>query len=338
MDGFAHPSRDQWKRLYMKAAEINNKAPWQYLRNTDYITIRIPDREEPVYCTVMGAGGVCYGVGVYPDNDALDRMRQLIATRNFLQLKTFEQNCMICCFGNREDVRPPDREVMKKLNLRFRGKNQWIYFRAMEPGYSPWYLNHKQAELMIIALHQLSQVCDELQRGEIQVNFDAGETVLRTRNGKRWQTSVVPMPSLQVTTDELSLTDKRLITKLRQKNQLPRVLELDTGLIPTLLQDDVNSIPYAPRYTVLVDRKNGELLRQDITPPKEAFEDRIVSFLIDFILSMGRPAGICVRDENMRTLLHLICEEIDIRLSTVEEMHATNRYLHEMIPRLTQGA
>lgn len=35
------------------------------------------------------------------------------------------QRCLSCAFGDREDIEPPDREILHALNLRFRGRNQW---------------------------------------------------------------------------------------------------------------------------------------------------------------------------------------------------------------------
>lgn len=60
---------EQWRRLYEIAAALKNMEPWRVLWDTDIVTIQLPDRKEPVFCSVMGRGRECYGIGIYPGYD-----------------------------------------------------------------------------------------------------------------------------------------------------------------------------------------------------------------------------------------------------------------------------
>lgn len=71
------PTLQQWKELHEVAQGIKAMAPWDYLWDENFITIQLPGRDEPVYCSVMGGGGKCYGIGMYPGNEALTRLLRM---------------------------------------------------------------------------------------------------------------------------------------------------------------------------------------------------------------------------------------------------------------------
>lgn len=41
----------------------------------------------------------------------------------------------MCNYGNRDELIIKECDIIKKLDLKFRGKNNWIYFRIFESGY-----------------------------------------------------------------------------------------------------------------------------------------------------------------------------------------------------------
>ena len=137
--GQSEPTLAQWAELYEAARSIRQLAPWQYLWDSNLVTLMLPGREEPVYCSVMGRNGECYAVGVYPGYESImEYHRMARAPHDELSfISVFDQNCLTCYFGDREEVSPKEREIMKSLNLRFRGRNEWIYFRSMAPGLYP---------------------------------------------------------------------------------------------------------------------------------------------------------------------------------------------------------
>ena len=135
-------------------------APWRALHDTDILVLQLPGQNEPVYCSVMGSGDMSYGIAVYPGREAFVRLRRIIDQDAYSpELLMLEQNCLVCNFGDREEIEPRDRAVMKQLGLRFRGRGQWIYVRSMVPGQFPWFLDAEQAELLTAALQNLAMLC-----------------------------------------------------------------------------------------------------------------------------------------------------------------------------------
>ena len=48
------PTMEQWAKLYDAAITIKQQAPWETLWDTDLITILLPERDEPVFISVLG--------------------------------------------------------------------------------------------------------------------------------------------------------------------------------------------------------------------------------------------------------------------------------------------
>lgn len=72
------PALEQWKALYEVAENLKKLAPWRALSDTDILVLRLPGREEPIYCSVMGHGDVNYGIGVYPGYESYLRLMRIV--------------------------------------------------------------------------------------------------------------------------------------------------------------------------------------------------------------------------------------------------------------------
>ena len=133
-------SLELWRELYDLAVEIKKLEPWNYLWDMDLIEIQLPGYQEPVYCSVMGKGGQCYGIGLYEGSKGLADFN-MIATADEFMLPTAyvmgEQSNLSCYFGDREEVPREQKAVIKELGLKFRGRGQWIYFESYKKRYLP---------------------------------------------------------------------------------------------------------------------------------------------------------------------------------------------------------
>lgn len=172
------PTLEQWTQLYEVAKTVRRMEPWTVLGEEELITLMLPGWDEPVFCSVIGSCGECFGVSIYPGYIAIDSFYRLLNTSledKFNFLLGLEQNCLTCYFGDSKEVMPEDREVIKSLNLRFRGQKEWIYFRSLEQGCFPWFINSEQADLLIYALQNFVMAYTHI--GELKVKFDEGETL-----------------------------------------------------------------------------------------------------------------------------------------------------------------
>jgi len=330
------PSIEQWDRLYKAAATLKKMTPWDTFTDMDLITLEIPSETEPLFCSVMGSGKQCYGVAVYPGYESFSLLMALLESTDsdMLNPYTFEQQSLLCYFGDREDVSPIDREVMKQLGIKFRGRNHWIYFRSVQPGLLPWYITANQAELLAVALEGVAAVYSEYRVMNDRANFENGETLICSLSKKtgEWSTRIADLPKRIARYESWSLSDELMLARLKQKEQISMTVEMDTFYMPAPIQEKKDDVPVLPRLSVVMDRKSGMLLEHDIQagPSSPA---AILNCLVNFIMKNGRPTEICVRNKRIAHIIQNTCDRTGIYLSEgkgmplVDEFFANMEYL-----------
>lgn len=320
------PTQAQWAKLYEAAAALKQMAPWQALYDMDIITLLLPDRDEPVFCSVMGRAGECFGIGVYPGFSSLYPLQRMASSKSGLPaaMSAFSQDCLMCYYGDREEVRPEDRAVMQALGLKFRGRNQWIYFRSMKPGFLPWFLDAPQVTLMTQALQNLAMACSYILSGKIEIDFEAGETLLRFYSSQQgeWLNAAAPLPLGPHNEAYLEIQDEVLVARLKKQPRNTAKLELDAFYLPMPVQEKKTDAPRLPWMVVLADRPQRRPVDQHLLAPGETMENILADMLVQFILDEGRPAAVYVRDEQMGFLLEDTCKRIGIRLEVGKGMPA----------------
>lgn len=333
------PSLEQWEALYEVAGNLKKLAPWRSLRDTDILVLQLPGQNEPVYCSIMGNGDMSYGIAVYPGHEAFVRLRRIIEQDGHSpELLMLEQNCLVCNFGDREEIEAGDRAVMKQLGLRFRGRGQWVYFRSMVPGQFPWYLDAEQAELLTSALQNLTMLCLCYMEGKLKVDFDAGETLTRWYDPDKdmWMNAVIPMPAPRLERT-LDLQDELLLARLKRSKKTDTRLEADSFYLPIPVQEDRLSPPIGVHMALLVDKDAGLLLEQHIAGPDDADYTVAPSMLVNFIQEHGRPAAVYVRSDWLGALLRNTCKAIGVRLVEDKGVPVLDALLDDLMDSISGG-
>lgn len=249
-----------------------------------------------------------------------------------------EQNCLVCNFGDRDEIEAEDRAVMKQLGLRFRGQNQWIYFRSMVPGQFPWYLDAEQAELLTAALQNLLMLCVHYMEGNLKVDFEAGETLARWRDPETemWMNGVVPMPEPKLERS-MTLQDDLLLARLKRGKKTGNRLEMDSFYFPMPVQENKETPPYGVHMTLLVDKETGDILGEHIAGPDEQPLVIPPSLLVEYMQEHGRPAAVYVRSEWTGTLLRNTCKAVGVRLVEGKGVPVLDSFLDKMMGSLLLG-
>lgn len=315
---FAEPTLEQWAALYEAAGSLRALAPWRALWDTDILTLRLPGRDEPVFCSVMGQAGESLGVGIYPGYDAFARLGRVIEPENGTppEMVMLEQDYLACYFGGREELQPRDRGVIRELGLKFRGRDQWIFFRSIKPGRFPWYITGAEAELMAEALRNLVILCRSFLEGELKADFDGGETLVRSYSpeDRLWRNAAAPMPPIQCPVYVLELTDELLLARLKNRKKTRAHIELDAFYLPVPIREGRNFPVRAAGMAMLADRDSGMILDQRFVSPEKAREGAVLDLLAGYIQTHGRPAAVYVRNQQSACLLRDVCGKIGVRL------------------------
>ena len=247
-----------------------------------------------------------------------------------------EQECLMCHFGDREEVEQEDREIYKALGLRFRGRNEWIYFRTMEPGYFPWHIRAWEADLLIQVLQNLALAVTPLVSGDLKVNFDFGETIVRSYSQEEglWCNEVAKKPPRRVITPQLIVDNDVLITKLRKCKRTDTCLEFDISYLPAPIQENRGDRPFFPRFILLVSKNAGIVIDQHMADKDEAIETDILDMLTRYILKYGKPSSINIRDTRAAVYIGDFCKKTNIKLVEGEGIPVIDEFIFDLMDSL----
>jgi hypothetical protein len=198
----------EWSRLVESAVRIKQLAPWQWMSEDDVFGIMHPETGEIAFISVMGAFGLHVAVAVYlgapafarfialqhTPPDVLDEYPELLLEIPHLQAS----------FEDRDNLADWDRQLLRSLNLKFRGRKAWPRFQSFRPGFMPWRLESDEIRFLTLALEQLEQVAPRAREDRsFLLGEDTHPFFLRachTKEGKtgEWEDRYVRIPPPEV--------------------------------------------------------------------------------------------------------------------------------------------
>src|SRR5919199_91997 len=146
-------------RLYASAVRVKALAPWEWMTEADVFGVQNPETDELGFVSVMGMLGEHYAVSLYLGSKGLyefwvfEEIGHLASPEGLLEIPQLQAS-----FENRNELHNKDREVIKELGLKFRGRHAWPMFRSYRPGFAPWFVEAEEARFLTYALDQLLDV------------------------------------------------------------------------------------------------------------------------------------------------------------------------------------
>lgn len=325
-------SLEQWHELYDVAGEIKSLQPWEHFWDMDLITLKLPEYEQPFFASIMGRNGECFAIAVMEGIDALHDFYKLAESRDIPpgQLIRYQHN-MTCYFGDREELSKSERDTIKKLGLKFRGRNQWIYFRSFERGYAPSSLDEEQVVKMTRVFQELFMALKAFQENQIPVNFDNQQTLYRHFDSELglWSTTAatlkVPPRQYRISV----LEDEVLMGRIKKQKITKSELEIDTLYINAVINESESGRPIMPVIVILADSDSGMLVDQEMISPEEDDMYTIMGIIVNYLEHTGRPKKINVRDEEMAHLLSDLCRRADIPIEIKGRLQAIDTFAEE---------
>ncbi|MGH3149043.1 MAG: DUF7309 domain-containing protein, partial [Rubrobacter sp.] len=214
-----------------------------------------------------------------------------------------------------------DREVIKKLGLKFRGRNAWPMFRSYRPSFLPWFLEVEEVRFLSCALEQLADVAPRFREDSSLLEPSGGEGYLlrapRREGGTLlWEDASMGVPPLDAPPIEVEVE----VSKIEALGRLPRTaarLEVDFFMFPAPVRDQGDR-PYFPHMLLVVESGSGMILVHDLLSPHpspEAMWGRVPENLADQLSGAElAPEKISVDSELLFGLLEPLAGEVGFEL------------------------
>lgn len=322
---------DEWRELYEVTLNLKALEPWKYQDSADLAAILLPDLEEPVFMSVLGSQGTCYGISMYEGMAGLADFDMVAGTDGKDGLPVYyammDQSCVTWYSGDREEVPEAKKKVIKELGLKFRGKGQWQYFLSFKKGYTPFTPDAREVKLLTEAFKNMFMVVRAMKEERIFIDFEHGEAIWRYYNKEsgEWNMFGGPLPSCRRDYREIELEDQELRQELKKQPLTNQEIAIDLAYFNSEVRDQAYDRPLCPRVLIAMDWNRQMILNMDLMKPEDCEIDVILNFFVPYVLTSGRMKKIRARNPWVFAALKEICEYCGIelkktRLGKVDDM------------------
>ena len=320
------PTLDEFRRLYDAALAFKQEAPWAWMTEDQIFGVRNPETGEIGYASVMGQRGEYLALALYQGSEGLDGfwcMERGGEPGNPTFLLEVPQ--LQASFGDREELHEQDRQVLKDLGLKFRGRQAWPLFRSYVPGYVPWFVTPAEARYLTVGLEQSLDVIRRLAENPALLDpLRRGVYLVRTRTAEGWTDEwLIPPPAPARTWPTV---DEKRLAALRKLPRQPYILEVDLFAMPGYIQERTDARPYLAYNLLVVEARSGFILGTEVLAPKPTLDIMWKETPAKFLNLLARlktvPHQIMVRRERIRGLLEPIATGLGIEMGVSLQLPA----------------
>lgn len=345
---------EEWRELYRAAADFLEQDSWDWIMEEDIFGVRNPDTGEIGYCSILSGVDSFPGLAVHLGTSGLEGFNQYIKCEDgpmggageegeeevsdfdsLQQLSTI--NCLMLSYSDRERLEEEDKQVIKSLGLKFRGRGAWPLFRSYLPGHVPWFFNSAQVRYMTIALRQATDVALRF-RDDLMLLYAGEEDTCLVRTpaaaGKDapWTDSyLLPEPLGQEESPLDAPTVERINKVLATSPAHAGRWEADSFFFPQAMTEEADR-PYFLLVFAVFNQATGRLLLYDIS----RYESRASKFravFLDLLEKEGSlPGEIVTINPDVKNLLLPLTGKLKISLcnvKTLKHMEACKRDILE---------
>ncbi|RLT38043.1 MAG: hypothetical protein DWI57_12750 [Chloroflexi bacterium] len=323
----AAPTADVWRYLYALMGRVKEMAPWEWMYESDAFAVQDPENQEFYFVSVMGNLGEHLSIAVY------------LGSRNYSRLLSFAERAgdgasgeelleiahLQASFEDRDQLTTQDRDTIKQLGLKFRGKMAWPLFRSYRAGFAPWHLEADEARILTLALEQLLDVAPRFGDEEIDFPEERGLSLIRRLGSDgHWQDQIGTIPPAEPESVDIEIP-KASADAVRRLRRNHNVLEADLFLMPGMFGER-GSRPQMAYIFMVVDKNSGAILAGEPLYAESTFAAMLAEVpkrMVDICLKMqGVPAEIQVGSERVEWLLSSLSSIIDCKIKRVRHPRA----------------
>jgi hypothetical protein len=317
-------SDKSYQNLFNLAVEFKDLAPWKWIKEYNFFGFQVPGNKDIHYCSIMGHLGEHYSLSVYSGPAGFQSYAAMQSYEGEYPYDVFlRQNCLMLSFEDRKFLEKDDLGLIKRLGLKFRGKNAWPMFRYYEPEMVPRFLEtEQQIELLSTALEQTVHVSKEFKGRTDEIFIEGDEQLLirtaeQSAGGLKWLNKRQPLP------DNFEIAPpKQIIYNSIKAELLRQTLDysenqwiVDYSILPVpIFEPEVKDTAFYPRSVLIIDMDKQFILHNRMTNNEEfplIFNDEF----LNTIERAGQiPDVIVCTHIDACMLLEPLAEQLDIEI------------------------
>jgi hypothetical protein len=319
---------EECRPLYELMAKVKTLAPWEWMEETEIFGVQNPDTREPGFVSVMGMAGEHFAVAVYLGAAGIDGFWSMQDAGPFLEPELLLQVPQLqASFDDREILEKSDRDMIKALGLKYRGRNSWPMFRSYRPGYAPYFITADEARFIEVALEQLLDVAPRVQADpELLDQEDKSDYLVRVPKHEGdefvWRDEIMripPPPPREVAI----VMDRQLLSAAKKLPKARYEIEADFFLTPMLIGERGERPRFG--YTLLlVEASRGMIVGAEVLEPVPDLEtmwgELAVTTLNQLVRLRALPGAIKVGSGLLYDMLKPLTDELKIKLKITNNL------------------
>ena len=338
------PTLEEWRRLYDAMVRVKELAPWEWMVETDVFGVQNPETDELGFVSVMGQLGEHYSIAVYLGPKGLydfwdfEDAGPSAPAEHLVEIPQLQAS-----FEDRNQLHDKDRQVIKKLGLKFRGRNAWPMFRSYRPGYFPWFVEAEEARFLAVVLEQVLDVTPRFREDRTLLEPPEHESYLvRVPHQKgdvlSWKDQTMSVPPPEPEPIALSM-NMQALEWLKQAPRSGAKMEIDFFMFPAPTRDKGEERPFFPYSLMTVDAQSGLILGTELLKPEpslEAMWGLIPMHVVNHLVRAGAvPREVRVRSEFLVQVLEPVADELGFKLRQSDTLRSLDQAKRAMLRRFT---
>lgn len=338
-------SAEDCRPLYDLMDKIRALAPWEWMEEQDLFGVQDPESGELGFVSVMGMAGEYRAISLYLGARGLygfwhiQEMAPLMDPQDLLNQPQLQAS-----FDDREFLEKHDRDIIKQLGRKYRGRGAWPSFRSFRPGYAPWYIERAEARFLTHALEQVLEVAPRVRdEGAIFLAPGSDDSYL-VRVAEKQGDALVWRDTFQsIEPPELTQLMVKFDAKLLEKvKALPRKkirLEADFFMIPALIGER-GERPYYAYVLLMVETQYDMVVGMEVLSPVPSLEQMYSQVGITALQQLAKlgflPSQIDVRENVLYGMLMPFAKPLNLNVRQTQRLPRLDRARRGMMMNFTE--
>jgi hypothetical protein len=335
------PTLDEWRKLYHAAIRVKEIAPWEWMEEADIFGVQDPETGEWGFASVMGVLGEHLAVAVYLGPEGLYSFwafQQVAATAPPEALLGIPH--LQASFENRAELSKKDRDVIKELGLKFRGRQAWPMFRSYRPGFLPWVLEPAEARFLACVLEQAVEVTLRFKEDPAMLDTSADDRYMvrvprEEAGGLVWEDRVETVSPVAPEPIPIVM-DVDVLEEVKRLPWSRHTLEVDFFVVPAHVGER-GARPYFPHMLMVVDSDSGMALGSDLLTPEPGLVEMWGMVPVTLVHKFARlgfvPHRIRVRLPLLAHLLQPLVEELGFEVKVTRVLRSLDQAKEFLLQR-----
>ncbi|HEY3281100.1 MAG TPA: hypothetical protein VGN26_02395 [Armatimonadota bacterium] len=327
---------EELRPLYEAIERFRARETWRHVPAEGPVGVQDPESGEVGYCCVMGRLKELFGLAVYRGPDGLANYLQMSEAGPGPKALDAVLGCrmLMASFGQREALLPGEREAIKRLGLKYRGRDAWPSFSSYLPFTVPWYLDEAEARFLTLCFQQVDEMASRSREDPALWLTGGGDHILvrvPTPQGwvDQWRLPELPAPVGPSAVALVGEEAARWMTLGQRKD----IWEMAIGPSPAPVQDAPGQRPYVPMVVLVVDRATKFILDTRLCP-----HDHLAMAVGETVLRCvshigARPAVIRVDDPTLAGLVEPLAEQLQVSVKVVNRTSVAQAVMRELVSR-----